>query len=146
MKQPTLLILILFASCITQQREAYFDELKNRGEEQEPKLFEINKENGFSGIVLNNKALLTSFTMQVPIIELQKIDSSRCEYDDGLRNGSSIFYKNWKVLFIENYQKGKLHGISTEYYSNGQRKREVEFQNDSLVIAGKWKENGSKDN
>jgi hypothetical protein len=140
-----LLLLLPFALSCSDNKEVSFDKLQNRSSDNlEPFLFEINSENGFTGTVINEKALLNEFTIVIPLVLLRDIDSSRCSYKNGRKNGNSTFYSKSKKVLSENFSEGKLEGISTAYYSSGQKLKEIKYENEKSIVIGEWEENGVK--
>ena len=69
------------------------------------------------------------------------------EVRDGLRDGSSHFVDAKKIIRTENYSVGRLDGLTTEWYENGQKKLEVVFRNGLKDgMESEWFENGQVKN
>ena len=65
-------------------------------------------------------------------------------YKQGLSEKGIWYHSNGQKLGEYNYKDGEYDGLQTEWYENGQKKRENTYKNDVLVDSKCWDENGNE--
>ena len=72
--------------------------------------------------------------------------SAKISYKEGMKDGPGIeMWKNTRISFKGNYVNGKLNGLCTWWYCNGQKEKEGMMENDAEVGVWKsWDENGGQ--
>jgi hypothetical protein len=53
-------------------------------------------------------------------------------------------YGNGQISYLNQYKDGKTDGLSTEWYKNGQKRRERTYKDGDLMTIVDWKPNGEK--
>ena len=65
-------------------------------------------------------------------------------WSDGFRNGPFKIWSSAGILESRGFNSNNLnHGLIEEFYSNGEKKSEAQYQNGKLDTFSRWKPNGS---
>ena len=57
---------------------------------------------------------------------------------------AKLIYPNGQIMILGQFKDGKLNGLSTGWYENGQKRQEESYKDRKLMSAVGWKPNGEK--
>ena len=72
-----------------------------------------------------------------------KYKSSEAQYNQGKKETETTYHPNGKIKYQETYLNGRINGVFIEWHDNGQKAREIEFNNGDIVsTVSTWYKNG----